>query len=93
MHFNVPTSHHSYPPIHRSVGDLRDLVKAAVTRKESSASLKSQFATSLIYMEHFFYAIFCLTEVKRVFDEIYADLYYSYYSTEDVTRQVFSCIC
>ncbi|XP_012937822.1 trichohyalin [Aplysia californica] len=71
----------------RSVRDLRELVKATMTKRESG-SLKSTDATGLIYLEHFFFSIYCLTEVKKVFDEMYADLFYSYYNPDNVSRQV-----
>ncbi|GFO07082.1 hypothetical protein PoB_003358700 [Plakobranchus ocellatus] len=70
----------------KSIKALRDVVKMVMTKRELG-SIKASDADALKYIEHFFYAVFCMTEAKRLIDVIYADLYFSYYKPEGESRQ------
>ncbi|GFS15460.1 hypothetical protein ElyMa_003187900 [Elysia marginata] len=69
----------------RSIKELRDVVKMIMTKRESG-SIKASDADALKYMEHFFFAVYCMSEAKRLIDDVFADLYYSYYKPETESR-------
>ncbi|GFR89870.1 hypothetical protein ElyMa_002553700 [Elysia marginata] len=85
----TPTSRSNGRPLRkvevRSIKELRDVVKMIMTKRESG-SIKASDADALKYMEHFFFAVYCMSEAKRLIDDVFADLYYSYYKPETESR-------